>query len=131
MIGIDTNILLRLFIEDNPQQCERARRLVRSATQKSPVYVNAVVLSELAWTTARKMKISKPRIVEILGEILSVDDLEIAHLDAARAALKAYATGKADYPDYYLAMINKERGCNSTATFDVDALDLPEFSGVP
>jgi predicted nucleic-acid-binding protein len=60
-----------------------------------------------------------------------MDDLEIPYRRAAQGAVAAFRTGKADFPDYFLAEINAELRCNSTATFDAAALDSPAFSPVP
>jgi hypothetical protein len=38
--------------------------------------------------------------------------------------------GKADFPDYFIASINAELGCD-TLTFGRPALDFEEFSAVP
>ena len=54
MIGLDTNVLLRLFIEDDAAQSERARRLVDASAANAPCVVNPVVLAEFAWTLARR-----------------------------------------------------------------------------
>ena len=52
MIGLDTNVLLRLCDEDDLAQRNRARA---SSTPQAdePCFVNAVVLAEFAWTLAR------------------------------------------------------------------------------
>ncbi len=131
MIGLDTNVLLRLFIEDDPAQCERARRLVGAAAAERPCLVNPVVLAEFAWVLATKLKRKRSEVAHLVDEVLSADDLEIPHRRAARDALLAYRTGKADFPDYFIAEINSELGCASTATFDAAALDAPSFSPVP
>ncbi len=131
MIGLDTNVLLRLFVEDDPAQRDRARRFVAAATADEPCLVNPVVLAEFAWALAKKMKRKRAEVAHLIEEVLSADDLDIAQRRAARGALAAYRAGKADFPDYFLAEINAELGCVSTATFDVAALDFPAFSPVP
>ena len=55
MIGLDTNVLLRLFVEDDPAQSDRARRFVDAAAADEPCLVNSVVLAEFAWTLAAKL----------------------------------------------------------------------------
>jgi predicted nucleic-acid-binding protein len=131
MIGLDTNVLLRLFVEDDPGQSERARRFVDAAAADEPCIVNPVVLAEFAWTLARNFKKKRPEAARLIEGLLSMDDLEVAHRRAAERALAAYRSGKADFPDYFLAEINLDLGCASTATFDVAALDSPAFSPVP
>jgi|SRR5579863_8580621 predicted nucleic-acid-binding protein len=131
MIGLDTNVLLRLFLEDDPPQSDRARRFVDRAAADEPCAVNPVVLAEFAWTLARNLKKRRPEVARLIEGVLSMDDLEVPHRRAAERALTAYRSGKADFPDYFLAEINIELGCASTATFDRAALDSPAFSPVP
>jgi len=131
MIGLDTNILLRLFRSDDPIQSARAKRYVGQINETEKAAVGPIVLSEFAWTLRRQFKLPKADVIELLGELLSTDDLEIFHRNAAIQALDAYRSGKADFPDYFLAYMNLDFGCASTATFDRDALDDPTFTPVP
>ncbi len=131
MIGLDTNILLRLFVEDDSAQSERARRFVAAEAADEPCLVSPIVLAEFAWTLATKFKRRRPELARLVEGVLSMDDLEIPYRRAAERALVAYRAGKADFPDYFLAEINAELGCVSTATFDLAALDSPAFSPVP
>jgi predicted nucleic-acid-binding protein len=131
MIGLDTNALLRLFVEDDPAQSERARRFVDAAAADEPCVVNPLVLAEFAWTLARTFKKKRPEVARLIEGVLSMDDLEVPFRHAAQGALSAYRSGKADFPDYFLAEINIELGCASTATFDRAALDSSAFSPVP
>jgi len=131
MIGLDTNVLLRLFVEDDAVQCERARSFVDAATSSEPCLVNPVVLAEFAWTLARSYKKRRSELARLIEGVLSMDDLDIPYRLAAQGALTAFRAGKADFPDYLLAALNAEFGCASTATFDGAALDSPSFSPVP
>lgn len=131
MIGLDTNVLLRLFVEDDAGQSARARHHVGSMTADEPCLINSVVLAEFAWALAKKMKQRRAEVARLIEEVLSADDLHIPHRGAAERALTAYRSGKADFPDYFLAEINLELGCASTATFDRAALDSSAFSSVP
>jgi len=131
MIGLDTNVLLRLFVEKDSAQIDRARRFVDAAAADEPCLVNPVVLAEFAWTLARTFKKKRLDVAHLIDGILSMDDLEVPFRHAAARALAAYRSGKADFPDYFLAEINRELGCASTATFDRAALDSPAFSPVP
>ena len=58
MIGLDTSVLLRLGDEGEPDQRDRARALVGSQGA-SGCFVNAIVLSEFAWTLTRIYKLSR------------------------------------------------------------------------
>jgi predicted nucleic-acid-binding protein len=132
MIGLDTNVLLRLFVEsDDPNQSQRARRFVQEQSQFAPLAVNVVVLAEFAWALAKSLKLPKSEIVKYLDGVLKSDDIQIQSRAQATAALAAYRRGRADFADYLLAEINLSLGCASTASFDGAALKSPLFSSVP
>jgi predicted nucleic-acid-binding protein len=118
MIGLDTNVLLRLFLEEDPGQTERARQFVASAARDAPLYINSIVLVELVWVLLRSTKLGKARVVSIIEAILTSDDL-------------SYRLGKADFADYYLSAVNVEMGCSATATFDTIASTASSFMPVP
>ena len=67
MISIDTNIIVRVFIDDlDIEQVKIARNLVSKAKQ---VYLAQIVLVEMVWVLTRTYKLSKPQIIMILQEI--------------------------------------------------------------
>jgi predicted nucleic-acid-binding protein len=131
MIGVDTNVLLRLFLRDDEEQRARAERCIESATRDAAIMINPIVLSEFAWTLARVRRLQRDDVADYIERLLSADDLSVLFSAAAHSALKAYRTGKADFADYFLASINAEAGCSTTVTFDESALDFDAFSPIP
>ena len=130
MIGLDTNVLLRLFVEDDVDQCRKARRFVGEAAAEAPCLINPIVLAEFAWTLARVFRLNRGEVARLIDTVLSADDLDVPFRISALRALESYRNGKADFPDYFLAEINAELGCISTATFDAAALDSRAFSAL-
>ena len=132
MIGLDTNVLLRLFIgKDDPRQSERARSFVAEQSKTGPLSVNVIVLAEFVWVLAKSLKMPKNDIAKYLDGLLQSDDLEVQRRPVAVAALAAYRKGRADYADFLLALVNVDLGCQSTASFDEKALKSELFSTVP
>jgi len=131
MIGLDTNILLRLGDDEDQAQRDRARALVR-AQGEGGSYVNEIVLVEFAWTLTRYYKLSRDEVAERLALILESPEFVIAGFAEAQRAVERFRTGPADFADYFLAELNATAGCSTTATFDRDALRSGEpFSRVP
>ncbi|NJR13735.1 MAG: type II toxin-antitoxin system VapC family toxin [Phyllobacteriaceae bacterium] len=54
MIGIDTNVLLRLLVIDDPVQNALARTFFESRTIEDPAYVSAITLAEPSWSLRRR-----------------------------------------------------------------------------
>ena len=50
MIGLDTNVLVRYLVQDDPAQTRHANALIdRAAAQETAMFINHVVMCELAW----------------------------------------------------------------------------------
>lgn len=131
MIGLDTNVLLRIFIEDDPpSQHRRAVALVGGLAPEAAM-VNPIVLAEAIWTLTRRMKRSRREVAIFVSDLLNTDVIEVSCADAVRRALGAYAAGKADFADYLIAELNAEAGCRTTYTFDIDAGQHAGYSLVP
>jgi len=119
MIGIDTNILVRVFqAEDDPKQSGAAKQLVRD---QSPVFLSLVVLAEFAWTLRTIFKIDRKGIVLRLTSIVDAAEFTTAFPEAVGRAVERYAEGPADFADYLIGELNLAYGCDVTFTFDEDA----------
>lgn len=75
MIGLDTNILVRLLVADDPDQTARAQRFVAArCTRETPGFINCIVLAELIWVLARVYDYSRATIADVVESLLSGDD---------------------------------------------------------
>ena len=128
MIGLDTNILVRLLVADDPDQTARAQRFVAARrTRETPGFINCIVLAELIWVLARVYDYSRATIAGVVENLLSGDDRVVEHHDEVRAALEDYRSRRADFIDALILRINGARGCEAMATFDDRAARLNGF----
>ena len=131
MIGLDTNVLLRLGDDEEPGQRDRARGLVLSQGAGG-CFVNEIVLAEFAWTLLRRYKLSRADVAARLALVLESPEFVVASRGEASRAVERFGAGPADFADYFLAEINRAAGCATTATFDREALNSgAPFSNVP
>ncbi len=118
MIGIDTNVLLRLFTTENPEQTAAAIKLMDGCGPSS-IRVANIVMAELVWTLlGRKYRLEKNRVVEIVEELLRREELVFENRSAVMMALRWFDGGKADFGDYLIAALNEEASASPTFTFD-------------
>ena len=55
MIGIDTNILVRYFTQDNQEQAEIAEQIIKKyATSPNSLLINNIVICELIWVLEKE-----------------------------------------------------------------------------
>ena len=131
MIGLDTDVLLRLGDAKTPGQRDRPLALIR-AQGRAGCFVNAIVLCEFVWTLRSSLKMTRAEVARRLEILLNAPEFVIEKSAEAARALSRYRLGPADFSDYFLAEINRSAGCATTATFDDAALKTVElFSGVP
>lgn len=129
MTGIDTNLLVRFLVEDDPRQTERARAfLERSRSQGEIVYVSAIVLCETVWVLRSVYGQPGLRILEFLERLLGTDVFELEAEDAVRAAIQSCQTGKGDFADHLIGQMNLAKGCRGTVTFDRCLRGAPAFT---
>jgi predicted nucleic-acid-binding protein len=122
MIGLDTNILVRYFAQDDPVQSKKATALVESLTAERPGFVSQVALSDVVWVLARCYDVSRGEIKEILDSMLGTKELVIEAADTIRKALRIFAASeRADFADCVIERAGRVADCEYTATFDVAA----------
>lgn len=125
MIGIDTNVLLRLFEpEDDPEQTAAALRLVQ---ERTPVFLNPIVLAEFAWTLRSIFKVDRAAIHARLAAIIAAPEFTVLLPQATHRAIEQYGKGTADFADYLIGELNVECGCECTFTFDEAAMKSLTF----
>ena len=131
MIGLDTNVLVRYLVQDDPAQAKQANMLIdRAAASDTSMFVNHVVMCELAWVLGRGYGYARAGMAEIIEKILLGRQFEIERKDLVWAALAAFKSSRADFADCLIGAINNLAGCESTLTFDRSAASLPAFRQV-
>jgi predicted nucleic-acid-binding protein len=119
MIGLDTNVLLRYLLEDDPDQTEHAHRAMAQARRRHErMFVSGIVLCEVVWALSTIAGQSKLQILAGLEQIMTTDVFEIEEKDSTLAAIEQFRTGKGDFADYLIGQIHLRRGCLHTLTFD-------------
>ncbi len=118
MIGVDTNVLARLFVTDNERQHKVAVRFFSARSTDDPVFVSLVVQAELVWLLGRTMRFPHERIVAVLGGMLSSPDFVVEQRELLEGALQSMTAQRVDLADFLIAGISNKAGCSTTVTFD-------------
>lgn len=128
MIGLDTNVLLRCFIDDDPAQAKRARQFVaQRCTPESPGFVDRVALCEFVWVLSRGYGYGRADIVTVLEDLIASRDIVLEDHEPVRAACRIFGNGNIGFADALIGEVNRARGCEATATFDRKAAQLEKF----
>ena len=120
MIGLDTNVLVRYYVQAAPdlddettfKQCEAARKLIDSGKR---MMVSKTVVLELEWVLRGHYELTVQEVQQVLEHLLGMANVEMEDRVAVRSAVAALAQGF-DFAD---ALHHASyRTCASVATFD-------------
>lgn len=121
MIGLDTNILLRLFLDDDPMQRRKVDALIAQLATNGPAYVNCITLMEFAWYLRRGAGLSRTDVMAGISDLLDTEDIMIEDEHLVEAALDVMATASAEFSDVFISLRNLAAACTHTKTFDAKA----------
>ena len=66
MIGLDTNVLVRYIMQDDPEQSPKATELIESLTGENPGYITMVSVIELYWVLTSAYELSGQQVAQAL-----------------------------------------------------------------
>lgn len=121
MIGVDTNVLVRLFVVDDPRQSALATQFFAKRSAADPAYVGLVVIAELVWLLDDSYGFSHAEIVRVLRGVLASPDFALEQRQFVEEAVEMAEGETIDISDFLIARVAAEGGSRSTATFDRDA----------
>jgi predicted nucleic-acid-binding protein len=128
MIGLDTNILLRYQVQDDPGQSPAAAEIMeRRLTEEKPGCISLVVMAEIVWVLERSYGFSKPLIANAVERVLQTEVLAVQNERDVFTAMLALRSGKGSFADALISALAARAGCNYTLTLDLKPLRLPGF----
>lgn len=123
MIALDTNVLVRFLVEDDPDQTQRAQKVLQRAVDTDTTcYVSEVVMCEIVWVLETCYKFRRNEITGVLERLIRARHLAFSSLDRLARALQSYRSGQGDFADYVIREHARTAGCESVVTFDGDLL---------
>ena len=112
MIGLDTNILVRLVVNDDAEQVALAGKLIDSLATQGPGYISTTVVVELCWVLSSHYKYSRAQIAEVLTNILATSEFLVEHREAMAQAVAIYQASTAELADCVIGCVARGWGAN-------------------
>lgn len=125
MIALDTNVLVRFLVQDDPEQAELATRVIEQLTDDAQGFVSREVLIELVWVLERAYRLGRAEIAAALDGLLSATELNIEGSDEVAPALELYRNDGFGFADLMIAAAALRAGAAELVTFDRKAARLP------
>ena len=119
MKAVDTNVLIRYLVQDDPVQGRKAAAYIQTAdSEGEQILIGNIILCETVWVLDSAYGFAKQEIGGALEKILRTSTFTFEDKDMVREALDDYRNvPKVDFADCLIGHIHKSFGCDPTATF--------------
>lgn len=124
-ITADTNLLVRILTEDDPEQSARAEAIIAAAEL---VALPTSMLCELVWVLTRNYKVPAPDICNALRRLIMSDS--VAYDRPAVETGLAVLEGGGDFADGVIARDGARLGGDLFVSFDREAVRLVKANGI-
>lgn len=125
MIGLDTNVIVRYIMQDDPEQLAAAVEVIEGElSHDNPGFITLIVVVESVWVLKTVYGIPKAGLVTVIDSLLTTRQLLVERSELVFRALRMYRNGNGDFSDALIAVVGAANGCSDTLTFDRKAATL-------
>lgn len=117
LVCLDTNVLLRAVLLDDPVQSPIAAEALRGLTRQNPGFITFVTLAEMYWVMTSSMGLSKDVCLTAIQRLVETETIEFDDGEGVVQAL-ALAYEGADFPDALIHVTAQQFMSDGTVTFD-------------
>ena len=117
MIGVDTNVLLRFYVDDQSDReaVKQRRASAKLFSSGKILFIPKSVLLECEWVLRAVYAFSSDQVLAVFHHLINLPQIRVEDPDTLDAAIEAFGAGL-DFADaMHLATC---AGCESFATFD-------------
>jgi len=118
VIGLDTNVLARLFVDDGSPERELVIGFFAERDEDDIAFVSIVALVEFVWLLTSRYAFSHERMLDALSALLKNAGIVIEREDLVLEAVERSIANGAGVADQLVAALGREAGCAATLTFD-------------
>lgn len=118
MIGLDANVAVCYFVQNDPVQSRLAKPSIEARSADDPGFVSIVTLAEITLVLTTACGASRDEIGKVVENLFQTQTLVVQLAETAWKALAAYRKGVADYADCLIERLGAANQCDATYIFD-------------
>lgn len=118
MIALDTNVLVRAVVADEPDQARIAQAIFAGLDDGARVFVCREVMVEFVWVLERAYGLSRAEIADAVTVLLESRGVVVEAADRVGLAASRYRAGGPGFSDQMIRLAAEVAGCATLTTFD-------------
>jgi len=116
---LDTSVILRYFLDDDPPRSESARELLKRIDSGSELVTTcSIVLFEVIFTLQKSARLTRAEIRDAITFILDLDGFRFSQSHIFVAALELFVEKNIAFGDAFIAASMIEEGIQEVFSFD-------------
>lgn len=112
---LDTNIIVRHFTGDPPDQARLAARYLDEADQ---LLLPDLIVAEVAYVLESYYRMSRDEVAAVLRSTLAIPAVHVADRGLLQRTVELYDIQRLGFADAYLVASAESTGVNTVASFD-------------
>ncbi len=120
-VGIDTNVLLRLLVDDDEAQRKRVRAFGTGLNKSHQGLITLLGILEVDWALRSQYGFTRRQCAHALRKLMQIRGVAVESHDVVVRALALVEDANADLADALIAERALELGCEATVTLDKKA----------
>ena len=131
MRAVDTNVLVRILVEDDPGQCSRVQELLRACeARRERIWVPLPVLLELLWVMRSVYRVARDEVADAVESLLAVPVLAFEEEARVVEMVQTSRRSEGDLPDLLIGLCARDKGAGPVLTFDRNASGTEHFEAL-
>jgi predicted nucleic-acid-binding protein len=118
VIALDTNVLVRFLVQDDPAQGRTAATLIGGLTAEAPGWICREVAVEMVWVLERAYRLTRAEIADAVEALLEARELRFEAEDRVGLAINRYRKGGPGFSDQMILIAAGQAGCSGLFSFD-------------
>jgi len=119
MKALDTNVLIRFLLNDEPVQSDKVHNLFLNAQKREErLFVGQLTLLETVWVLGSRYGFSRENLLSSLKKLFALPVLVFEKAEMLEEFAETASTSSVDLSDLLIALSAKSSQCETTLTFD-------------
>ncbi len=126
MIPIDSNVIIRFVLDDNPKLSPKAFQILKQIENgQIQVYLAPIILAEIVYVLLKVYLLEKAEIKDKILPIISLKNIKIERKEILPMVFEIFVTKNVDFEDAYLVALMRKKRANKIYSFDRDFDKIP------
>ncbi len=128
MIFIDSNVILRFILNDDPKLSPKAAKIFRKIEKENiNVFLSEVIVAEIVYVLLKVYKLKRKDIKEKLLKIFTLDNISIEDKAIFPSIFEIFVSKNIDFEDAYQVALMQKKKVKQIYSFDEDFDKIPQI----